>query len=171
MKSSEGLVLLRQLFHFGSLQFRPLAPEHGMTTMTTALNTSFPLPAIIGMIYECLRNVENASPPKCGGGTTSRCLSRLWLKKNPILWRCIPSNQYITGNSERCLSALGVNAIWRYWHTAGMCCCAQWDVLHVQRSPHIAARVQTPFRVHSLSWIVHRHSGGQEIPAFWEVWK
>jgi len=69
-----------------------------------------------------------------GGGATSPCLSRFWLKKNSISWKCIPSNQYITGGTKHWLSYMRVQAIWRWWGKDGMCCCVQWGILHVLNS-------------------------------------
>jgi hypothetical protein len=42
---------------------------------------------------------------------TIPCLSRFWLKKNSISWKCIPSNQYITGRTKQWLSYMSVHAI------------------------------------------------------------
>jgi hypothetical protein len=150
----EDLVLFRQLFHFGSLQFRPLAPEHRMTTTTTSLNTSPPpICHYRNDLWMPKERWECLPPQKMGGGM-SWSLSHFRLKKNSILWRCIPSNQYITGGSEcyleyepECDSAM----MGQSWYVLP---CTMGHIACSRGSSQIAARVPT---LH-VTWAACPHS-------------
>lgn len=102
-----------------------------MVTSGTSLHTSS-LPLVIrGMINEYVRNARNVPPlPRQRVGRRAD-VSRFWLKKNSISWKCIPSNQYIIGGTKHWLSYMSVKAIWWRWGRDGMCCCVQWGILHV----------------------------------------